>query len=216
MLLCGARAHHFPNRAPPPSQGHILAAQAIGDIYYWGKGVAIDYPRAMAAYKIAAEAGDAVSQHQVGFMHCEGRGVAVDFEQARPWFEKAAAQDQPLAVLVLGTMYADGQGVAPSWRRARGFYQRAIKLGDPRTGEGMQMLTLDVAGPGPLMDKRVEIHGTSRTDIKGKRGVAIDFHPMDRQDPATWRYSVQLDSGETVKLKRPHVRAEAEKVVDAP
>ena len=26
----------------------MLAAQAIGDIYYWGKGVAIDYPRAMA------------------------------------------------------------------------------------------------------------------------------------------------------------------------
>ena len=53
---------------PLPLQGHILAAQAIGDIYYWGKGVAIDYPRAMAAYKIAAEAGDATSQSQVGTM----------------------------------------------------------------------------------------------------------------------------------------------------
>ena len=32
-----------------PCQGHILAAQAIGDIYFWGKGVAKDYPRATAA-----------------------------------------------------------------------------------------------------------------------------------------------------------------------
>ena len=57
--------------APPALQGHIFAAQAIGDVYTWGKGVAIDYPRAMAAYKIAAEAGDAdcCCQYQVGMMY---------------------------------------------------------------------------------------------------------------------------------------------------
>ena len=59
------------------------------------------------------------------------------------------------------------------------------------------------------MDKRVEIHGTSRTDINGKRGVATDFHPVDREDPTTWRYTVQLDSGEAFKLKPANVRAEA-------
>ena len=58
------------------------------------------------------------------------------------------------------------------------------------------------------MDKRVEIHGTSRADVNGKRGVATDFHTMDSQDPTTWRYTVQLDSGEAFKLKRANVRAE--------
>ena len=59
------------------------------------------------------------------------------------------------------------------------------------------------------MDKRVEIHGTSRADMNGKRGVATDFHPMDREDRATWRYTVQLDSGGgAFKLKRENVRAE--------
>ena len=58
------------------------------------------------------------------------------------------------------------------------------------------------------MDKRVEIHGTSRADMNGKRGVATDFHLMDTQDHATWRYTVQLDSGEAFKLKRANVRAE--------
>ena len=28
------------------------------------------------------------------------------------------------------------------------------------------------------MDKRVEIHGTSRADMNGKRGVATDFHTV--------------------------------------
>ena len=59
------------------------------------------------------------------------------------------------------------------------------------------------------MDKRVEIHGTSRADMNGKRGVATDFHPMGGlQDRTQDRYTVQLDSGEAFKLKRANVRAE--------
>jgi hypothetical protein len=46
---------------------------------------------------------------------------------------------------------------------------------------------------GPLMGKQVEIHGTSQADMNGKCGVATDFHPMDDDDPTTWRYTVKLD-----------------------
>ena len=61
------------------------------------------------------------------------------------------------------------------------------------------------------MDKRVEIHGTSRADMNGKRGVATDFHPVGGQhEPATWRYTVKLDGGEAFKLKPANVRAEPE------
>ena len=56
------------------------------------------------------------------------------------------------------------------------------------------------------MDKRVELHGTSRADMKGKRGVATDFHsyPADRTKD---RYTVKLDGGEAFKVKPAHVRA---------
>ena len=57
------------------------------------------------------------------------------------------------------------------------------------------------------MYKRVEIHGTSRADLNGKRGVAIDSHYY-REDPSKLRYTVQLDSGEAFKLKKTNVRAE--------
>ena len=111
----------LPDCAPLSLQGHILAAQAIGDIYYWGKGVAIDQPRAVAAYKIAAEAGEAVSQSQVGIMYYQGHhGVALDYKQALLWIEKAAAQDDPNAVGLLGVMYFTGKGVTPSWPTALG------------------------------------------------------------------------------------------------
>ena len=46
--------------------------------------------------------------------------------------------------------------------------------------------------------------------MNGKRGVATDFHPMGgpHGDRTTWRYTVQLDSGEAFKLKPANVRAE--------
>ena len=103
--------------------------------------MAIDYPRAMVAYKVGAEGGLAVCQHQVGMMYCYGRGVDVDYKQARAWLEKAAVQDYPAAVGQLGAMYANGQGVTPSYRRAREYYERAIELGSSEATEAMQILT---------------------------------------------------------------------------
>ena len=60
------------------------------------------------------------------------------------------------------------------------------------------------------MDKRVEIHGTSRADMNGKRGVATDFHIMSgvSGDRTTWRYTVKLDGGEAFKIKPASVRPE--------
>ena len=57
------------------------------------------------------------------------------------------------------------------------------------------------------MDKRVELHGTSRADMNGKRGVATDYHsyPADRTKD---RYAVKLDGGEAFKVKPANVRAE--------
>ena len=62
----------------------------------------------------------------------------------------------------------------------------------------------------PLMDKRVEVHGTSRADVNGKRGVATDFHPMGGSggDRTTWRYTVKLDGSEAFKLKPANIRGE--------
>ena len=50
------------------------------------------------------------------------------------------------------------------------------------------------------------IHGTSRADMNGKRGIATEFHWYENQ--STWRYTVQLDSGEAFKVKPANVRAE--------
>ena len=107
--------------------------------------MAKDYPRAMAAYKVGAEGGDAMCQTQVGHMYCMGFGVAVDYKEARLWLEKAAAQDHPNAIGSLAVMYEDGKGVTPSWRRARELAKRAIELGaGSEAVKDMQNLTKSI------------------------------------------------------------------------
>ena len=82
--------------------------------------MAIDYPRAMAAYKIGAEAGDAACQHQLGFMYYMGHGVAVDYTVGRAWFEKAAAQDFSDSFFVLGVTPPPSKCINPSAPTAPG------------------------------------------------------------------------------------------------
>ena len=55
----------------------------------------------------------------------------------------------------------------------------------------------------PLLGERIEVYGTSRHDINGKRGVATDANtPEDlkKHDPKGWRYTVRSGSG-----KGPHL-----------
>ena len=120
------------------------AASFVGNVYDWGQGVAVDYPRSMAAYKVGAEGGNATCQWQAGFMYCNGQGVDVDYAQALPWIKKAAAQDYPDAPGQLGAMYFTGQGVIRSYRRAREYYERAIELGSSRAVANMQTLTQNI------------------------------------------------------------------------
>jgi TPR repeat protein len=140
-FVLSAPPHQLCNVNRLMQQGHVEAAKLVGSIYFWGQGTVIDYPRAMAAYKVGAEGGDASSQHQVGMMYCMGLGVDVDYAQALLWIEKAAAQDLPTAVYQLGTMYGQGHGVTPSFRRAREYYKRAIELGNSDVVKEMQDLT---------------------------------------------------------------------------
>ena len=52
------------------------------------------------------------------------------------------------------------------------------------------------------MDKRVQIRGTTRQDMNGKRGLATDFHPAGgpNGDRTKWRYTVKLDISEAFAL----------------
>ena len=103
--------------------------------------MAVDYVRALAAYKIGAEGGNANCQYQLGSMLSDGEGIeSPDYEQALVWYQKAAAQDQPDALFAVSKMAFEGHGQQPSWRRARELLQRAIDLGNQQATRNMPIL----------------------------------------------------------------------------
>ncbi len=84
----------------------------LGEMYYFGKGVALDYRQAVYWYRKAADQGYANGQSNLGFMYGNGKGVALDDKQAVYWYRKAADQGYARAQANLGFMYEKGKGVA--------------------------------------------------------------------------------------------------------
>jgi uncharacterized protein len=79
----------------------------IGDRYFYGRGVDLDYARAMGWYRKAADQGYAEAQHNVGALYENGWGVAKDVEQAKVWYQKAANQGDAFATGALGRLQSD-------------------------------------------------------------------------------------------------------------
>lgn len=68
------------------NQGNVDAAYNLAVIHQYGDGVPLDYAKAMAWYRLAAEKGDKVSQFQIGLMYQNGQGIEANQEEAHRWF----------------------------------------------------------------------------------------------------------------------------------
>jgi TPR repeat protein len=86
-------------------KGSILALNALGKAYYYGKKVEKNIARAFDYFMRAALAGNASSQNNIGTLFRKGVGVTQDFELAIEWFTKAANQNLPRAQWNLGALY---------------------------------------------------------------------------------------------------------------
>ena len=77
--------------------------------------MAVDDARALAAYKIGAEAGHAGCQCQLGSMLEHGRGIdSPDYEQALKWYRRGAVGGDADCQFQLGHMLSnEGYGVGP-------------------------------------------------------------------------------------------------------
>ena len=71
-------------------------------------------PDEIAAYRAAAERGEAWAQFNLGNMYYNGEGVPQDDATAVMWYTKAAEQGNAAAQSNLGNMYYNGEGV-PSY-----------------------------------------------------------------------------------------------------
>ena len=74
--------------------GAVTAAAfyEMGEKYYYGRGVRLDYAEAAKWYRKAAELGSADAEYSLVHMYQFGQGVRQSYRDAANWFQLAAAQ----------------------------------------------------------------------------------------------------------------------------
>jgi hypothetical protein len=112
-----------------PEQRDAWTQNNLGDLYYYGYGVAQDYKAAAQWYRKAAEQGSAAGQCNLGFMYISGYGVAKDYSKAAEWYRKAAEQGNADGQNNLGIMYENGYGVTKDRQKAMEWYGKAVEQG---------------------------------------------------------------------------------------
>ena len=124
-------------------RGYALAQNALGEMYYNGKGVDENlteterWKEAVKWYTKAADQGSAPAQFNLGGMYHNGQGVEENltenerWKKAVDWYTKAADQKNAEAQNNLATMYETGQGVEENltenerWKKAVDWYTKA-------------------------------------------------------------------------------------------
>lgn len=110
-------------------QGEMMAEYALGDTYFSGDGVPVDYREAKKWYLRAARQGHGPSQLRLGFLYAEKHFTGeVNYAEAEKWFYLAAKQDADDARFRLGNFYINTKR-PPNMEWGLGWLRHAAKGG---------------------------------------------------------------------------------------
>ena len=106
-----------------------LCKRKIGEYYYYGYGVNINYEEAVKWLLDAAKLGDLCAKNILGICYYHGKGVTQDFIEAVKWYRKAASLDYAESQYYLGLCYEEGYGVKVIPTEAVKWYCKAAEQG---------------------------------------------------------------------------------------
>ncbi|KAF9128384.1 hypothetical protein BGX30_014355 [Mortierella sp. GBA39] len=107
-----AHAIEWLRKAIENDSGDDVALFEMGMMYYQGRGVPLDFPKAEESFIGAGNLGNVDAKRSLGVLYRSGRqGVAQDSVRAMEWFHKAADQNDMESQFTLGVMYDNGEGV---------------------------------------------------------------------------------------------------------
>ena len=112
------------------AKGDAYSEYALGKAYFYGKGVSLDYAKAVHWFRMSAAQGNAYGENSLGNAYQNGKGVPLDYVKAVHWFRLAAAQGDALAENNLGYAYQNGKGVTLDYAKAVHWYRLAAAQGD--------------------------------------------------------------------------------------
>ena len=110
--------------------GNSDAQNLLGDCYYIGRGVKLDYNRAVYWYSKSAGQNNAEAQNNLGDCYFLGDGVEENNQKAFELFLKSANQNNVHAQNNLGDCYYNGNGIEQDYNKAFYWYSKSASNGD--------------------------------------------------------------------------------------
>jgi TPR repeat protein len=133
---------------PHARKGEAWAQNNLGNLYYFGHGVAKDNDQAVFWYRKAAEQGDKGGEANLGQAYLRGEGVAKDEAVGEAWIRKAADHGDLRAAMLLAARAIPGEDDTSASIAAKAArYRKASDAGDE---EARQSLTLLCIWPGAV------------------------------------------------------------------
>ncbi|MBX9912079.1 MAG: protein kinase [Beijerinckiaceae bacterium] len=111
------------------AQGHSNAQNHLGAMYLDGRGVPRDDVKAVALFRLAAEAGDEWAMNNLAYCLYEGKGCARDDTEIYLWSQRAADAGQNRGQYYAACCYLKGIGIPVDQERAVGLFRQAWENG---------------------------------------------------------------------------------------
>ena len=147
----------------------------------FGIGLSLDEQTPAAAvrwFRLAAEQGLAVAQHNLGSLYAKGRGVPQDDAKAAHWFRLAAEQGLPISQGALGYMYMHGRGVSDDDVEAVRWLRPAARQG--RANSRLNLGIMYATGRGTEKDL---IRAYAWISLAAGQGLALAQEALQRLVP---------------------------------
>ena len=112
--------------------GNAKCQYQLGELYYYGNGVAKDYAKAVEQYKKAADQKHAAATFSLGYCYKTGYGITKDIKKAVSYYEKAVDLGSADAMNNLGFCYEEGKGVDQDYGKALELYTKAAEKNHAR------------------------------------------------------------------------------------
>ncbi len=146
LVVAAARAQVKPPGAPvsideKAAQGDPVAQNQLGLKALLAK--TPSYTNAFKWFRLAAEQGLPIAEHNLGGLYFKGNGVPQDYKEALRWYQKAAEAGFAPAQSFMGWMYATGKGVEEDPKEAVKWYLKAAQQRDKEAQFSLGLLLLD-------------------------------------------------------------------------
>ncbi|MGB8128927.1 MAG: tetratricopeptide repeat protein [Candidatus Angelobacter sp.] len=117
-----------------------LVAELLGESYWMeGRGVTKDYKKAMKAFQMAADQGNARAEANIGWMYELGLGIPSNCSEAMNWYRKAVQDGDAIANFNIGRLYGGECSTFPrDPNQAKQWYEKAAALGVSGAAEALK------------------------------------------------------------------------------